>query len=82
MTKAFKEKIKNYPHPLFYNGTGNPKAYKLAIPHLSYALQKKLAFMGGEFLYPKEPLHIVDLEQERITVITEKIELIKIKQLK
>ena len=82
MTEKFKETIQNYPHPLYYNTTGSGIAYKLAIPHLSFALQQKVAFMGGAFLYPKEPLHIVDLESETIAIVTKKIELIKIKQLK
>ena len=82
MTNEFKEKIKNHPQQLYYNSTGSGIAYKLAIPHLSFALQQKVAFMGGVFLYPKEPLYLVDLEREVIEIITEKIELIKIKQLK
>jgi len=82
MTQEFKEKIKNHSEQLYYNSKGNGVAYKLAIPHLSFAIQKKVAFMGGDFLYPKEPLYLVDLEREIIEKITEKIELIKIKQLK
>jgi len=76
MTEQFKEQIKSYPYPLYYNSTGSSSAYKLSIPHLSFALQQKLAFMGGVFLYPKEPLHLVDLERETIEIITNKIELI------
>ena len=82
MTQTFRETLQTYPHPLYYNTTGSTVAYKLAIPHLSYALQKKVAFMGGAFLYPKEPLHLVDLERELIEIVTDKIELIKIKQQK
>jgi len=84
MTETFKERVKNYPHPLYYNTTGSTTAYKLAIPHLSYALQEKKAFMGGAFLYPKQPLHIVDLLEENIEIIAEmeKVELVKLKFLK
>ena len=78
MSDTFKELIRNYPHPLYYNSTGSPMAYKLAIPHLSFALQRKVAFMGGEFLYVKEPLYLVNLKDETIEVITDKIELIKL----
>ena len=76
MTEQFKEQIKSYPHPLYYNSNGNRNAYKLSIPHLSFALQQKRAFMAGSFLYPKEPLHLVDLEKENIKIVTNKIELI------
>lgn len=82
MTDLFKEKIKNYPHQLYYNSTGSTIAYKLAIVHLSFALQQKVAFRGGEFLYPKEPLHVVDLEREIIEVISDKIKLIELNFLK
>jgi hypothetical protein len=82
MTEKFREEIKKHPQQLYYNSTGSGIAYKLAIAHLSFAVQQKVAFMGGEFFYPKEPLYLVDLEREVIEIITEKIELIKIKQLK
>jgi len=80
MTEKFKESIKQHSQQLYYNSTGDPKAYKLSIPHLSFALQQRVAFMVGEFLHPKEPLYIVDLEKETIECIDEKIKLIKIKQ--
>jgi len=42
MTEEFKEKIKAYEHPLFYNSTGSPEAYKLCVRHLFAAMSAGL----------------------------------------
>jgi len=81
MTESFQERIKNYPHPLFYNSEGNTIAYKLCIRHLSAATFAGLAFEASGYIYPKECLHIVDLENEKIEVIRDEIKLIKMKTL-
>lgn len=82
MTEAFKEKIKNYPHPLFYNTDGSSVAYKLAIRHLSAASFVGLATKASGYLYPESELHIVDLENETIEVVTKEVKLIPLQGLK
>lgn len=81
MSKTFKQTVKTYPHPLFYNTTGNPTAYKLCIRHLSAAPSAGLAKLNQGYIYPKEVIHLVDLEAEKIEVIQDKIQLIKLKTL-
>jgi len=81
MTKNFKKTIQNYREPLFYNTQGSPEAYKLAIRHLSASSFCGLAYLCGEYIYPLEPLHIVDFEKECINIVSEKIILISLKVL-
>ena len=82
MTEKFKEEIKAYPHPLFYNSTGSTVAYKLYIRHLSAAMSAGVAVLKGGYMHPKEVLHVVDLENEKILRIEDKIKLIKLEVLK
>jgi hypothetical protein len=81
MTEAFKNIIKNYPYPLFYNSEGSTIAYKLCIRHLSAASFAGLALEASGYVYPKDTLHIVDLENETIELFTDEIKLIKMKNL-
>ncbi len=79
MTKAFKEEIKNFPHPLFYNTTGSPIAYKLGIRHLSAAPLSGLATLSNVgYIYPKAPIYLVDLTAETIETIERQIKLVKL----
>ncbi len=79
MTKAFEEQIKNFPHPLFYNTTGSPIAYKLGIRHLSATLSSGLATLSNVgYIYPKVPIYVVDLSAETIETIERQIKLIKL----
>ena len=82
MSEEFIHTIRNYSHPLFYNSEGSTVAYKLCIRHLSAAPSAGLAFESSGYLYPKEKLHIVDLENETIKVIGDEIKLIKMKNIK
>ena len=81
MTEKFKQQLKDYPHPLFYNTTGCPIAYKLCIRHLSACVSEGLAYTYGETIYPYTQLHIVNLDEEKIDVIHDKIKLQKLKVL-
>lgn len=82
MNETFKQTVKTYPHPLFYNTTGSPTAYKLCIRHLSAAPSAGLAKLNQGYIYPKEAIHLVNLETEKIEIITDKIQLIKLRSLK
>ena len=82
MTKEFKETIKSYPEPLFYNSTGNTTAYKLCIRHLSASVSAGLASMASGYIYPHDVLHIVDLEKEQIDIVKDAIKLLKLRALK
>ena len=66
MTKEFKQKLKNYPFSLYYNTKGSPLAYKLSIRHLSSASYFNEAILAGDYLFPKDRLHIVNFENESI----------------
>jgi len=81
MTEQFKDEIKAYAHPLFYNSTGSTEAYKLCVRHLSAAMSAGLARLEGGYMYPKEVLHLVDLENEKIVVTKEPVKLIKLEEL-
>ena len=81
MTEKFKQQLKDYPHPLFYNTTGSPTAYKLSIRHLSACVGERLAYQYGETIYPYTELHIANLDEEKIDVIHDKIKLQKLKVL-
>jgi len=78
MTEEFKNLIKNYNHPLFYNSEGSTIAYKLCIRHLSAASSSGLAYVASGYVYPKDILHIVDLENEKIELVSDEIKLIKL----
>ena len=82
MTEKFKEIIKNYPEPLFYNLTGSTVAYKLCIRHLSASVSAGLASMASGYIYPHDVLHIVDIEKETITTVKSEIKLVKLRGLK
>jgi len=73
MTEQFKDEIKAYAHPLFYNSTGSTEAYKLCVRHLSAAMSVGLATLESGYMYPKELLHLVDLENEQIIVTKEPV---------
>ena len=81
MTEQFKDEIKAYAHPLFYNSTGSTEAYKLCVRHLSSAMSAGLATLESGYMYPKEVLHLVDLENEKIVETKEPIKLIKLEEL-
>ena len=79
VSEDFKEIIKNYPHPLFYNTTGSPIAYKLAIRHLSASVSAGFASMASGYIYPHDELYIVDLDEEKIEVVSDEVRLVKLK---
>jgi len=81
MTEQFKDEIKAYAHPLFYNSTGSTEAYKLCVRHLSAAMSAGLATLQNGYMHPKEVLHLVDLENEKIIVTKEPVKLIKLEEL-
>jgi len=81
MKRDFLEKIKSYPHPLYYNSSGNPTAYKLGVKHILASVNDGLAIKAGEYLYPKDELHIVNFENGEIEVIKDKIKYIKLESL-
>jgi hypothetical protein len=81
MSPEFEEKIKTFPHPLFYNSKGSTLAYKLGIRHLSAACFAGVARQVGNSIYPNESIYIVDLEQESITQERKKVKLIKLESL-
>ena len=82
MTETFKEQIKNSDKQLFYNTSGNPKAYKLHIRHLSASSFCGLAQLIDGYIFPKSNIYIVDLESETIELVKEKIKLIQLEGLK
>ena len=82
MSEEFKEKIRAYPYPLFYNTTGSPVAYKLSVRHLSASVSAGLASSASGFIYPHDLLHIVNLDEEKIEVISDEIKLVKLKGFK
>ena len=81
MTDKFKEEILAYEYPLFYNSTGSTQAYKLCVRHLSSAMSAGIGILKNGYMYPKETLHLVDLDNEKILQIDEKIKLIKLEVL-
>ena len=64
-SKKIKENIDNDIH-LFYNGTGNPEAFKLCVKHISAAPAFSLAVETNGFIHPFDTLFIVDFENETI----------------
>lgn len=82
MSDDFIAIIKDYKEPLFYNSEGSPEAYKLCIRHLSAAMSAGLAKLSNGYIVPNEALHIVDLEKQRIDVVSTKVKLIKLEILK
>jgi len=81
MKRDFFEQIKSYPHPLYYNSSGNPTAYKLGVKHILASVNDGLAIKAGEYLYPKDELHIVNFDNEKIEVIKDKIKYIELESL-
>jgi len=81
MTEQFKDEIKAYAYPLFYNSTGSTEAYKLCVRHLSASMSEGLATLQSGYMHPKEILHLVDLENEKIIVTKEPVKLIKLEEL-
>ena len=82
MTKEFKEKLKSNPNNLFYNSTGSTVAYKLCIRHLSAAMSAGCATLQNGYMYPKDVLYVVDIDNECIDEVTDRIKLIKLEVLK
>ena len=82
MTEIFKQTIKAYPHPLFYNTTGSPLAYKLCIRHLSASIFAGLASSASGYIYPHDELHLVDLDEEKIEIVKDEVRLVKLRGLK
>ena len=82
MTENFKALIKSHEEPLFYNSTGSTDAYKLCVRHLSSAMSAGLAKLSNGYMLPNDVLHIVDLERERITMVSQKVKVIKLEVLK
>ncbi len=81
LSSKFLETIKSFDKPLFYNGRGSKEAYQLNIKHLSFAPVLGLAIRAGEYIYPKEALYLVDLENEKIEKITDKIKVTTLQSL-
>ncbi|CAA6811792.1 MAG: Unknown protein [uncultured Sulfurovum sp.] len=82
MSDDFICEIKNYEEPLFYNSKGSTEAYKLCVRHLSSALNAGLAKLSNGYMIPNNLLHIVNLENETIEVVSDKIKLVKLETLK
>ena len=82
MTDNFKAQIKASTEPLFYNSTGSTDAYKLGIRHLSAAMSAGVAKLSNGYMVPNDVLHIVNLENESIEVVSTKIKLIELEVLK
>ena len=82
MTDNFKETIESYAEPLFYNSTGSTEMYKLCVRHLSSAMTAGLAKLSKDYMFPNDILHIVDLENEKIDIISTKIKLVHLEILK
>jgi len=76
MNKAFISQLKSIDAPLFYNSSGSKEAYQLNIKHLSFAPVLGLAIKAGEYIYPKKKIFLVDLENEKIEIVEDKIKLI------
>jgi hypothetical protein len=81
LSKTFIQELRTFSKPLFYNTKGSKEAYQLNIKHLSFASNMGLAFKVGEYIYPKEALYIVDLENEKIEKIEDKIKLVALESL-
>ena len=82
MTEKFKQQIKTFNYPLFYNTSGNPTAYKLNIRHLSASSFCGLAQLVDGYIVPKSNIYLANLEDETISLIEEKIKLIPLEVLK
>ena len=76
MTEAFKEKIKNFKEPLFYNTEGSTEAYKLCIRHISAAMGAGVAKLEKGYMIPHDVLYLVDLEKESIEELREKVKVV------
>jgi len=81
MTKNFKQKIKTFQYPLFYNTSGDPRAFKLNVRHLSASSFCGLAQLIDGYIFPKSNIYLLDLEIESISLIEEKIKLIELEVL-
>jgi len=82
MTEKFKEQIKNFQYPLFYNTSGDPRAFKLNVRHLSASSFCGLAQLIDGYIFPKSDIYLLDLESETIELIKNKIKLIQLEVLK
>ncbi|CAA6818037.1 MAG: Unknown protein [uncultured Sulfurovum sp.] len=82
MTNNFKSRIKSYREPLFYNSRGSTDAYKLCVRHLSCAMSAGFAKLSNGYMIPNDVLHLVDLENEKILIISDEIKLIELEILK
>jgi len=81
MTETFKEQIKTFQYPLFYNTSGDPRAFKLNVRHLSASSFCGLAQLIDGYIFPKSNIYLVDLKRETITLIEEKLKLITLEVL-
>jgi len=69
MTQQFKDTIKKYidnDTHLFYNGSGNPEAFKLCVKHISAAPSFSLAVKTNGQIYPFGTIFLVDFDNESI----------------
>jgi len=78
MTQTFKQKIKTFQYPLFYNTSGDPRAFKLHVRHLSASSFCGLAQLIDGYIFPKSNIYLLDLELETIKLIKDKIELVEL----
>jgi len=81
MTETFKEQIKTFQYPLFYNTSGDPRAFRLNIRHLSASSFCGLAQLIDGYIFSKSDIYLVDLKRETITLIEEKLKLIELEVL-
>ncbi|HHD75735.1 MAG TPA: hypothetical protein ENK82_01070 [Campylobacterales bacterium] len=81
MTASFTSKVKQYDYPLFYNSEGSKEAYQLYIRHLSASQAAGLATISQGYVIPNDTLHLVNLEEEMIELISTPIRLVKLKTL-
>jgi len=82
MTEKFKQQIKSSNKQLFYNSSGDPRAYKLNIRHLSASSFSGLATLIDGYIVPKSNIYLVDLKKETIRLAEEKVKLIKLENIK
>lgn len=75
---AFINEIKEYIDQdidLFYNTNGSTEAYKLSIKHISAAAPMNLGFVVSGHLHPYNHILLVDLDNERISEVSDNIKI-------
>jgi len=69
ITKGFENRIKeliSQDIDLFYTSSGNRKAFKLYVRHISYAVNLEYGKIKNNTFYPNKEIMIVDFSTETI----------------